>query len=192
MPERVLAQVVLGATAVLGVIGAALGVSFFDGLGTLRTVVVIAFCGLLGIALALVAAHGAETPEPHPFSSPRPSLPAPQPAPRPAPPPPVPVSAPPKNEWWNQPGRPAPPPVVQTAREAVPPAGFDAHRARIAQCPRCGGFELDLRRDGEVCAFTCRNPRCRNAWEWRQGTAWPPTVVRHNLTTATPAEEERR
>ena len=84
------------------------------------------------------------------------------------------------------------PPAVQTARKAVPLADFDAHRAQIAQCPRCAGFELDLRRDGPVIAFTCRNPHCRHTWEWQPGTAWPPTVVRHNLTRATPADEERR
>ncbi|MFD9700793.1 hypothetical protein [Lentzea sp. NPDC059081] len=192
MSERVMAQVVLGATVVLGVTGAALGISFFDGLGTIRTLVVVAFCGLLGIALALVGVHGADAPEPQAF-------PAPAPAPRPLPalpaPPPAPVSAPapaPRNDWWNQTSRPVAPPPVQTARKAVPLHDFDAHRAQIAQCPRCAGFELDLRRDDEVCAFTCRNPHCRTEWEWRQGTPWPPTVVRHNLTRATPAEEEHR
>jgi hypothetical protein len=187
-----MAQVVLWSTVVLGATGAVLGASFFDELGTLRTSIVVSFCGLLGIALALLGAHGEETTEPQRLPAPVPQHepPPPRPAalalPAPAPAPP------PNNDWWNQTNRPAARPAVQTARKAVPLADFDAHRAQIAQCPRCAGFELDLRRDDEVCAFTCRNPHCRNTWEWQPGTAWPPTVVRHNLTRATPADEEHR
>lgn len=206
MSERVMAQVVLWSTVVLGVVGAVLGAAFFTRLDFVQTLIVISFCGLLGIALALlgVGVHGEETAEPHQFAAPRPM---PQPVSPPPPPPPasswataLPAPAPtpeparPANtEWWNQTAVPASsPPAVQTARKAVPLTDFDAHRAQIAQCPRCAGFELDLRRDGQVCAFTCRNPHCRNTWEWRPGTAWPPTVVRHNLSRATPADEERR
>ena len=184
MPERVMAQVVLWSTLVLAVAGAALGTTFFDELGFLRRLVVVSFCGLLGITLALLWLPDEKTPEPQ-------QVPAP-PSPAPIPPASVP-SRPANNEWWTQTGKPtASPPVLQAARKTVPLTDFDAHRAQIAQCPRCAGFELDLRRDGHACVFTCRNPRCRTTWEWQPGTAWPPTVVRHNLTRATPAEEEHR
>jgi hypothetical protein len=183
-------QVVLWSTVVLGVVGAVLGASFFGGLSTLRTLIVISFCGLLGIALALLGVNGEETPAPQQFAAPPPD---PLPVPAPVPPRPAPKPAQPaNNEWWNQTALPAAPPATQSARKAVPLADFDAHRAQIAQCPRCAGFELDLRRDGQVCSFTCRNPHCRNTWDWRPGTAWPPTVVRHNLTRAIPADEEHR
>lgn len=193
MSERVMAQVVLWSTVVLGAAGAALGASFFDSLGFLQRLVVVSFCGLLGVVLALLGVPGEDTSEPQPVAapSPWPALPA-EPSPAPAPPALTPTRAT-NTEWWNQTGTPAASPqVVHAAKKAVPLADFDAHRAQIAQCPRCGGFELDVRRDGQACAFTCRNPFCRTTWEWLPGTAWPATVVRHNLTAVTSAEEEHR
>jgi hypothetical protein len=189
MSERVMSQVVLWSTVVLGVAGAALGASFFNGLGFGRTLIIVAFCGLLGIALALLGLPGEEAPEPQPVSAAPPAPLALPPAPvRATVPAPAPVA---NSEWWTQTAKPATSPQAdQVAKKAVPLADFDAHRAQIAQCPNCAGFELDVRRDGQACAFTCRNPHCRTTWEWRPGTAWPPTVVRHNLTSATSVEEK--
>lgn len=196
MSERVMAQVLRWSTVVLGVVGAALGAVFVDGLSPLRTLIVIAFCGLLGISLALLGlgVHDEDTTEPQQFAAlPPAQQPAPRPVRTPPPAPPAHVPTPPaSNEWWTRTGPPVATPAIQTAKKAVPLADFDAHRAQIAQCPRCAGFELDLRRDGQVCSFTCRNPHCRNTWDWPPGTAWPPTVVRHNLTRAIPADEEHR
>lgn len=49
----------------------------------------------------------------------------------------------------------------------------------IAQCPRCGAFELDAVRDTTTLAFRCQ--RCEHGWTWRPGTPWPPVQVRPRL-----------
>ncbi|NUT99195.1 MAG: hypothetical protein HOY78_45045 [Saccharothrix sp.] len=183
--ERVMAQVVRGLTVVLAAAGAGIGAAFATDLHLWQRLVVGVVSGLLGVALALLFVARAEKPAPVIPPPPRP-MPSPPPAP-PAPQPDV------NGQWWQQTGKPttATKPVA-ARKESVPLKDFDAHRAQIAQCPRCGGFELDVRRDGHACAFTCRNPDCRATWEWLPGTAWPATVVRRNLTRAVSADEERR
>jgi hypothetical protein len=190
-----MAQVVRGLTVVLAAAGAGIGATFATDLHLWQRLVVGLVSGLLGVALALLWVAGAE--EPAPVVTPPP----PPPRPMPIPPPPPPAPEPEVNgQWWQQTGKPAatttpvaaPKEPVPARKESVPLKDFDAHRAQIAQCPRCGGFELDVRRDGHACAFTCRNPDCRAAWEWLPGTAWPATVVRRNLTRAVSADEERR
>lgn len=193
MSERVVAQVVLWASVVLAVAGAALGTAYFDGLNTAQMLLVASFSGLFGIMVTLLLLRGPseKMPEEQPIP---PQAQAQAQAPAPKPMPALPAPAPKtNNQWWDQTGKPAgAPPAAQAATKAVPLTDFDAHRVQIAQCPRCAGFELDVRRDGRAYAFTCHNPHCRNSWEWRPGTAWPPTVVRHNLIMASPAEGERR
>jgi hypothetical protein len=189
LSERVIARLVLGAAVVLAVAGAALGVTFFDGLGTTRMLLVVSFSALFGstVALLLLWLPDESTPEPQPIMQPPPPTPPPPPSPA------LPAPAPKTNDqWWNQTGKPTPPPVAQAETKSVPLTDFDAHRVQIAQCPRCAGFELDVRRDGQAYAFECHNPHCRTRWEWLPGTAWPATVVRHNLIMAATADKERR
>ncbi len=46
----------------------------------------------------------------------------------------------------------------------------------VVQCPRCGGFRLDVRQQEPGFAFTCRT--CGHPWQWSPGSAWPAGVVR--------------
>jgi hypothetical protein len=61
-------------------------------------------------------------------------------------------------------------------------SSYATDRTLIAQCPRCGDFQLDMARHGEDYSFRCRNAPCGNVWDWTPGTAWPAVVVRRNLT----------
>jgi hypothetical protein len=47
---------------------------------------------------------------------------------------------------------------------------------RIVQCPRCGDFDVEVRRDGDLFAFIC--VRRRHEWTWTRGKPWPATVIR--------------
>ncbi|MCP2242625.1 hypothetical protein [Lentzea aerocolonigenes] len=192
MSQRVIARLVLVAAVALAVVGAVLGVAVLNKeLQSEQKLLVITFSALFASTLVLLflgTPEEQETPAPQPIR---------QPPPRPmhVPPPPLPAAAPtPKanDQWWTQTGKPVTAPPPQPETNSVPLEDFDAHRVQIAQCPRCAGFELDVRREGRGYAFECHNPHCRNRWEWLPGTAWPATVVRHNLITAASAEGERR
>ncbi|MCS7475288.1 hypothetical protein ACFFQW_29685 [Umezawaea endophytica] len=86
-----------------------------------------------------------------------------------------------KQGWWERDSLPTPVPKEMPGRQE-----FDARRARIAQCPHCAGFELDVHRVERGYAFRCRNAKCCHRWEWELGTAWPAVVVRRNLTGRPP------
>lgn len=191
MSERVTGWLVLVAAVALAVVGAALGVRLVDGLQPVQKLLIISFSALFASTIVLLflgTPEEQETPAPQPVVQPPPQ-------PMHMPPPPLPAAAPapkPNDQWWTQTGKPAAVPPPQPETNSVPLKDFDAHRVQIAQCPRCAGFELDVRREGRGYAFECHNPHCRNRWEWLPGTAWPATVVRHNLIMAASAEGERR
>jgi hypothetical protein len=192
LSERVTGWLVLVAAVVLAVVGAALGVALTTGLHPVQKLLVIMFSALFAstIVLLFLGTPQEETPEPQQVV-----LPPPVPQPMHVPPPPLPAAAPtpkPNDQWWTQTGKPTAAPPSQPETNSVPLKDFDAHRVQIAQCPRCAGFELDVRREGRGYAFECHDPHCRNRWEWLPGTAWPATVVRHNLIMAASAEGERR
>jgi hypothetical protein len=84
--------------------------------------------------------------------------------------------------WWDHDsaprpaapeGRPAPAPDLTTYLDPTLTARLDS--ALIAQCPRCGAFELDTDRDQDPWAFRCR--ACAKTWTWRPGTPWPAVRV---------------
>ncbi|HTF53156.1 MAG TPA: hypothetical protein VK735_37405 [Pseudonocardia sp.] len=99
---------------------------------------------------------------------------------------PSPTGGPERGDWWAD--RTSPAATAHRHDRPVP----TSHRAPslsgagepplVAQCPRCGDFRLDLRRDAESYAFRCGNHACAHTWRWTPGTPWPPTVVRRNLT----------
>ena len=66
------------------------------------------------------------------------------------------------------------PPTVQ--EHPVPGAPPGAAVRRIVQCPRCGDFGVDLRREVERFTMTCH--RCAHGWTRGPGRPWPATVVR--------------
>jgi hypothetical protein len=72
---------------------------------------------------------------------------------------------------------------VEIALESVGNAG-DVRQ--IVQCPRCGGFEVQVHRVRQGCTFECGG--CGHQWHWRQGDPWPVTVVRPRLTRSRPGE----
>jgi hypothetical protein len=84
--------------------------------------------------------------------------------------------------WWDASaaprpappeGRPAPAPDLSTYLDPTVTARLDS--AVIAQCPRCGAFELDVDRDRDPWAFRCQ--ACAKTWTWRPGTPWPAVRV---------------
>lgn len=81
--------------------------------------------------------------------------------------------------WWL---RTLTPPVPPTDPPTAPPVRFDPRRARIAQCPRCGSYDLSGDRQADEYRFGCVS--CGYAWHWSPGTRWPdftidPTRRRH-------------
>jgi hypothetical protein len=60
--------------------------------------------------------------------------------------------------------------------EAIVDLSTYAGSTRVVQCPRCGGFRLDVRQQEPGFAFTCRT--CGHPWQWSPGSAWPAGVVR--------------
>ncbi|MEX5716970.1 hypothetical protein [Geodermatophilus maliterrae] len=94
-----------------------------------------------------------------------------RPGPAPALPSGLPVFTPPE----PAPARTVSPPAYET--HPVPGAARAAGAVRrVVQCPGCGDFGVDLRRQAAVFAFTCR--RCAHTWQWSRGSPWPATVVR--------------
>lgn len=162
--------IVLVLTAVCATAGALIGLQSWD-LDLWRSVTVVVVGALLGVALAfgLLTTDHREVTRIHrvaPGAAEREPLPA-----RPTEP-----GTKPDRTWWTE--TPTPP---STPRHETP-KGYDVDRAVVAQCPRCGDFRLDLKQDGDSCAFHCRNPNCGHRWEWRAGAPWPTTVIRRNLT----------
>lgn len=89
----------------------------------------------------------------------------------------------PSSPWWELAGKPLP--GAPGEREALRPHELDkyADNAFIAQCPRCGAFELDAKQGPEQWKFGCY--ACDYRWPWRPGTAWPPVQVRPKLRAKT-------
>ncbi|HET7015353.1 MAG TPA: hypothetical protein VFI65_15650 [Streptosporangiaceae bacterium] len=87
----------------------------------------------------------------------------------------------PSSPWWELAGKPRPGSAGE--RDALRPHELDRYQdaAFIAQCPRCGAFELDADQDSQAWTFHCYACDCR--WSWRPGTAWPPVQVRPKLRT---------
>jgi hypothetical protein len=50
---------------------------------------------------------------------------------------------------------------------------------RVVQCPRCAGFDLDVREEPGAFTFGCQS--CRHVWRWTPDTPWPPTIARPAL-----------
>ncbi len=88
----------------------------------------------------------------------------------------------PSSPWWELAGKPQPGSAGE--RDVLRPHDLDRYQdaAFIAQCPKCGAFELDADQGSESWKFHCNACDCR--WSWRPGTAWPPVQVRPKLRTA--------
>jgi hypothetical protein len=83
-------------------------------------------------------------------------------------------SGPPDAPWWDSPQG-APPPSPGAKRAPAPDLSTYLASTFIAQCPRCGGFRLDIRRAGSGWDFRCES--CEYTWTWQPGTPWPPVRV---------------
>jgi hypothetical protein len=77
--------------------------------------------------------------------------------------------------WWV--AAQAAPPQARQEAGTVPALDLSSYlgSALIAQCPRCGAFELDIRRS--AARWTCRCESCGHNWTWQPGTAWPQVRV---------------
>jgi hypothetical protein len=76
--------------------------------------------------------------------------------------------------WWDS-AHPAPAPSAGAKRAPAPDLSTYLASTFIAQCPRCGGFRLDIRRARSGWDFRCE--ACENTWTWQPGTPWPPVRV---------------
>ena len=76
--------------------------------------------------------------------------------------------------WWDS-AQPAPAPSAGAKRAPAPDLSTYLASTFIAQCPRCGGFRLDIRRARSGWDFRCEG--CENTWTWQPGTPWPPVRV---------------
>jgi hypothetical protein len=83
-------------------------------------------------------------------------------------------SGPPDAPWWDSPQG-APPPSPGAKRAPAPDLSTYLASTFIAQCPRCGGFRLDIRRARSGWDFRCES--CEYIWTWQPGTPWPPVRV---------------
>jgi len=83
-------------------------------------------------------------------------------------------SGPPDAPWWDSPQG-APPPSPGAKRAPAPDLSTYLASTLIAQCPRCGGFRLDIRRARSGWDFRCES--CEYTWTWQPGTPWPPVRV---------------
>jgi hypothetical protein len=103
-----------------------------------------------------------------------------QAADRPAAPvaPPALVARPPARTGWTPTAAPAPEPRAEIETVRIAGAGGGAGR-RTVQCPRCGGFRVQVRRAGSGFAFGCG--QCAHRWRWAPGQGWPATVLRPGL-----------
>ncbi len=88
----------------------------------------------------------------------------------------------PSSPWWELAGQPQPGSAGE--RDVLRPHELDRYQdaAFIAQCPRCGAFDLDAKQGPDQWKFGCF--ACGCAWSWRPGTAWPPVQVRPKLRKA--------
>lgn len=77
--------------------------------------------------------------------------------------------------WWDSAQGAAPAPSPGATRAPAPDLSTYLAATFIAQCPRCGGFRLDMRRGGTAWDFRCES--CEYTWTWRPGTPWPPVRV---------------
>jgi hypothetical protein len=83
-------------------------------------------------------------------------------------------SGPPNAPWWDSAQAP-PSPSPGAKRAPAPDLSTYLASTFIAQCPRCGGFRLDIRRAGNSWDFRCES--CDYTWTWQPGTPWPPVRV---------------
>jgi hypothetical protein len=77
--------------------------------------------------------------------------------------------------WWDSAQGAPPPPSPGGKRAPAPDLSTYLAATFIAQCPRCGGFRLDIRRGGSAWDFRCES--CEYTWTWQPGTSWPPVRV---------------
>jgi len=77
--------------------------------------------------------------------------------------------------WWDSAQGAPPPPSPGAKRAPAPDLSTYLAATFIAQCPRCGGFRLDIKRGRNAWDFRCES--CEYTWTWQPGTSWPPVRV---------------
>jgi hypothetical protein len=77
--------------------------------------------------------------------------------------------------WWDSAQGAPPSPSPGAKRAPAPDLSTYMAATFIAQCPRCGGFRLDIRRGRNAWDFRCES--CEYTWTWQPGTSWPPVRV---------------
>jgi hypothetical protein len=77
--------------------------------------------------------------------------------------------------WWDSAQGAPPSPSPGAKRAPAPDLSTYMAATFIAQCPRCGGFRLDIGRGRNAWDFRCES--CEYTWTWQPGTSWPPVRV---------------
>ena len=90
--------------------------------------------------------------------------------------PPQPGNAePPDTPWWDSAQGAPPAPSPGAKRAPAPDLSTYLASTFIAQCPRCGAFQLDIRQARNGWDFHCE--ACEYTWTWQPGAPWPPVRV---------------
>ncbi|MGR7025650.1 hypothetical protein [Geodermatophilus sp. URMC 62] len=79
----------------------------------------------------------------------------------------------PSVQWWGRGSPSAQAPGAAPASEPAPPPDLETYvqTSIIAQCPRCGSFQLDVQAVPPGYGFQCRT--CGVGWDWRPDQPWP-------------------
>jgi len=93
----------------------------------------------------------------------------------------------PSGQWWGRESPPTRGPGAAPAARHAPPPELETYlqSSVIAQCPRCGSFQLDAEAVPPGYGFECR--ACGAGWDWQPDQPWP--AVRVNPR---PAQTEAR
>ncbi len=91
------------------------------------------------------------------------------------------------SSWSPQRQPPAHPQHPETNRPSVPDLSSYVESARIVQCPRCGGFWIDVAHSPPGYTFGCDS--CGKKWDWHSDQPWPATIKISRRPGAGPSGE---
>ncbi|WP_139263518.1 hypothetical protein [Geodermatophilus africanus] len=88
----------------------------------------------------------------------------------------------PSGQWWGRGNPSAHAPGAAPASGHAPPPDLETYlqSSIIAQCPRCGSFQLDAEAVPPGYGFECRT--CGLGWHWHPDQPWPAVRVNPRLS----------
>jgi hypothetical protein len=82
----------------------------------------------------------------------------------------------PRETWWDGQPSASMTPSNPARSGNAPPVDLSGYveTARVAQCPRCASFQINIRHAGAGYSFSCE--RCGHRWDWQRNMPWPKTI----------------